>query len=176
MGIGPVHDTVRGGALTPVNLVAAPATSAHLVEEGQPDERRNIFWSAEIIVPVMVEAERATTDNGPAAQLSTTHRLLPVWIVLAMVAGLGWFYLQLLPGWLGLPTTSAEFSVWAITGSVLVFLGIPLLAGIVGPLIEVPALVGLVYVALWVRPRFTRSRASTPPPGTVSRASADTHV
>jgi arsenite transporter len=28
------------------------------------------------------------------------------------------------------------------------------LAGVVGPLIEVPVLVGLVYVALWVRPRF----------------------
>ncbi|HEX5532487.1 MAG TPA: ACR3 family arsenite efflux transporter [Actinomycetales bacterium] len=44
-------------------------------------------------------------------------------------AGLGWFYLQVLPGWLGLPTTSAEFSVGAIALSVLVFLGIPLLGG-----------------------------------------------
>jgi arsenite transporter len=37
--------------------------------------------------------------------------------------------LQVLPSWLGLPTTSAEFSVWAITLSVLVFLGIPPAAG-----------------------------------------------
>src|SRR5699024_10696105 len=42
---------------------------------------------------------------------------------------LGWFYLQVLPGWLGLATTSVEFSVGAIALSVLVFLGIPLLAG-----------------------------------------------
>ncbi|MDJ0356588.1 hypothetical protein [Paenarthrobacter sp. PH39-S1] len=42
---------------------------------------------------------------------------------------LGWFYLQVLPAWLGLPTTSADFSFWAITASVLIFLGIPLLAG-----------------------------------------------
>ena len=42
---------------------------------------------------------------------------------------LGWFYLQVLPAWLGLPTTSAEFSVWSIVLSVLVFLGIPLVAG-----------------------------------------------
>ena len=35
------------------------------------------------------------------------------------------------------------------------------LAGVVGPLIEVPALVGLVYIALWARGRFF----ATPPRG-----------
>ena len=42
---------------------------------------------------------------------------------------LGWFYLQALPSCLGLPTTSAEFSIGAIVLSVLIFLGIPLVAG-----------------------------------------------
>ncbi|MEP6462276.1 MAG: ACR3 family arsenite efflux transporter [Frankiaceae bacterium] len=42
---------------------------------------------------------------------------------------LGWFYLQVLPGWLGLDQVTAGFSVGAIVVSVLVFLGIPLLAG-----------------------------------------------
>lgn len=51
-----------------------------------------------------------------------------VFQVLAFGA-LGWFYLQVLPGWLGLPTTAADFSVMTIVVSVLVFLGIPLLAG-----------------------------------------------
>ncbi len=37
------------------------------------------------------------------------------------------------------------------------------LAGVVGPLIEVPVLVGLVYVALWVRRRYYRDE-HTPPP------------
>src|SRR5699024_12260361 len=48
---------------------------------------------------------------------------------LVAYAALGWFYLQALPSWLGLETTSAEFSIGAIVVSVLVFLGIPLLAG-----------------------------------------------
>jgi len=42
---------------------------------------------------------------------------------------LGWFYLQVLPGWLGLDQVSAGFSITTIVLSVLVFLGIPLLAG-----------------------------------------------
>jgi len=42
---------------------------------------------------------------------------------------LGWFYLQVLPGWFGLDQVSAGFSVGTIVLSVLVFLGIPLLAG-----------------------------------------------
>jgi len=35
------------------------------------------------------------------------------------------------------------------------------LAGVVGPLIEVPVLVGLVYVALWARKRFYPLRQQT---------------
>ena len=34
------------------------------------------------------------------------------------------------------------------------------LAGVVGPLIEVPVLVGLVYVALWARHRLYRPSVS----------------
>lgn len=44
-------------------------------------------------------------------------------------AGLGWFYLAVLPGWLGLDTTGLDVSAWSIAQSVLIFLGIPLVAG-----------------------------------------------
>lgn len=42
---------------------------------------------------------------------------------------LGWFYLTVLPGWLGLDTQGFEVSVWEVAKTVLIFLGIPLVAG-----------------------------------------------
>ena len=42
---------------------------------------------------------------------------------------LGYFYLELLPGWLGLGTQGLHLSVWKIAETVAIFLGIPLLAG-----------------------------------------------
>jgi ACR3 family arsenite transporter len=42
---------------------------------------------------------------------------------------LGWFYLEVLPGWLGLDSNGIDVTVWQIAKSVLIFLGIPLLAG-----------------------------------------------
>ncbi|MFN7151659.1 MAG: ACR3 family arsenite efflux transporter, partial [Microthrixaceae bacterium] len=48
---------------------------------------------------------------------------------------LGWFYLSVLPEWLGLETQSLNVSMWEIAKSVLIFLGIPLLAGFLTRLI-----------------------------------------
>jgi len=42
---------------------------------------------------------------------------------------LGTFYLQVLPSWLGLESQVLSFSFWEIAKAVLVFLGIPLVAG-----------------------------------------------
>lgn len=46
-----------------------------------------------------------------------------------MFGVLGWFYLSVLPGWLGLPQADLAVSGWQIAKSTLIFLGIPLLAG-----------------------------------------------
>jgi ACR3 family arsenite transporter len=80
---------------------------------------------ARCIAMVLIWNELACGDREAAAVLVALNSGFQI----LAFAGLGWFYLQLLPGWLGLPTTSARFSVGAIVLSVLVFLGIPLLAG-----------------------------------------------
>ena len=48
---------------------------------------------------------------------------------------LGWFYLDVLPGWLGLDSDGIDVTVWEIARSVLIFLGIPLVAGFVTRLV-----------------------------------------
>ncbi|UYB36348.1 ACR3 family arsenite efflux transporter [Arthrobacter koreensis] len=113
-----------------LNWVAAPAFMFALAWIFLPDlpEYRTgliIVGLARCIAMVMVWNDLACGDREAAAVLVAINS---VFQVLAFGA-LGWFYLQVLPGWLGLATTSVEFSFGAITLSVLIFLGIPLLAG-----------------------------------------------
>ncbi|WP_138733938.1 ACR3 family arsenite efflux transporter [Modestobacter excelsi] len=84
-----------------------------------------IVGLARCIAMVLIWNDLSCGDREAAAVLVAINSVFQI----VAFAALGWFYLQVLPGWLGLSTTSAEFSVWAIVLSVLVFLGIPLLAG-----------------------------------------------
>lgn len=84
-----------------------------------------IVGLARCIAMVLIWNDLACGDREAAAVLVAVNSIFQV----IAFAALGWFYLQVLPGWLGLATTSAGFSFTAITVSVLVFLGIPLLAG-----------------------------------------------
>ncbi|MHB1234461.1 MAG: ACR3 family arsenite efflux transporter [Microbacteriaceae bacterium] len=84
-----------------------------------------IVGLARCIAMVLIWNDLACGDREAAAFLVAVNSVFQV----VAFGALGWFYLQLLPGWLGLPTTSADFSLWSIMLSVLVFLGIPLLAG-----------------------------------------------
>ena len=113
-----------------LNWIAAPAFMFALAWIFLPDlpEYRTgliIVGLARCIAMVMIWNDLACGDREAAAVLVFINSLFQV---LAFGA-LGWFYLHWLPGVLGLPTTSAEFSFWTITGSVLVFLGVPLVAG-----------------------------------------------
>ena len=84
-----------------------------------------IVGLARCIAMVFIWNDLACGDREAAAILVAINSVFQV----VAFGALGWFYLQVLPSWLGLETTSAQFSFWAIISSVLVFLGIPLLAG-----------------------------------------------
>ncbi|WP_350269537.1 ACR3 family arsenite efflux transporter [Brevibacterium sp. CBA3109] len=113
-----------------INWLAAPAFMFALAWIFLPDlpEYRTgliIVGLARCIAMVLIWNDLACGDREAAAVLVAINSVFQV-----LAFGLlGWFYLQWLPNLLGLPTTSGEFSFWAITLSVLVFLGIPLLAG-----------------------------------------------
>ena len=94
----------------------------------QPELRTGliIVGLARCIAMVLVWSDLSCADREATAVLVAINSVFQV----LMFAVLGWFYLQVLPAWLGLETTSAEFSFWTIVTSVLVFLGIPLLAGV----------------------------------------------
>jgi ACR3 family arsenite transporter len=113
-----------------MNWVVGPALMFALAWIFLPDlpEYRTgliIVGLARCIAMVLIWNELACGDREAAAFLVAVNSVFQV----IAFGALGWFYLQILPTWLGLSTTSADFSIWAITASVLVFLGIPLAAG-----------------------------------------------
>ncbi|GAB3213436.1 ACR3 family arsenite efflux transporter [Marinactinospora thermotolerans] len=84
-----------------------------------------IVGLARCIAMVIIWNDLACGDREAAAVLVALNS---VFQVLAFGA-LGWFYLDLLPGWLGLDTGGLDVSATQIALNVVVFLGIPLLAG-----------------------------------------------
>jgi arsenite transporter len=84
-----------------------------------------VIGLARCIAMVLIWNDLAGGDREAAALLVAINSVFQI----LAYALLGTFYLKILPGWLGLDTQDVQFSTWDITKAVLIFLGIPLLAG-----------------------------------------------
>ncbi len=129
--VGAVTRDTRMMSLSLVlNWVVGPAlmfTLAWVFLPDLPEYRTGliIVGLARCIAMVIIWNDLACGDREAAAVLVAVNS---VFQVLAF-ALLGWFYLELLPGWLGLSSIGLDISPWQIAWSVVIFLGIPLAAG-----------------------------------------------
>lgn len=84
-----------------------------------------IIGLARCIAMVLIWNDLACGDREAAAVLVAINSVFQI----VAYSLLGYFYLELLPNWLGLDTASLDVSMWEIGRIVLIFLGIPLVAG-----------------------------------------------
>ena len=113
-----------------LNWVLGPAIMfalAWIFLADQPEYRTGliIVGLARCIAMVIIWNDLACGDREAAAVLVALNSVFQVFAF----GLLGWFYLTVLPGWLGLPGAQLHISGWDIARNVLIFLGIPLLAG-----------------------------------------------
>ena len=203
-----------------LNWLVGPAfmfTLAWLFLADQPELRTGliIVGLARCIAMVLVWSDLSCADREATAVLVALNSIFQV----AMFGVLGWFYLRILPGWLGLDVTSVDLYtivlLFSLQGEhiveqpatvarvavplVIYFVGMfvlslgvakavgmnyaqsasvaftaagnnfelaiavsigtfgamsaQALAGTIGPLVEIPVLVGLVYLMLWIGPK-----------------------
>lgn len=113
-----------------LNWLIGPAlmfTLAWVFLADQPALRTGliVIGLARCIAMVLIWNDLACGDSEAGALLVAINSVFQI----AAYALLGTFYLKILPGWLGLDTQDVTFSTWDITKAVLIFLGIPLVAG-----------------------------------------------
>jgi ACR3 family arsenite transporter len=84
-----------------------------------------IVGLARCIAMVLIWNDLAKGDRDRTALLVVFNATFQV----AAYSLLGYFYLTVLPGWLGLDTQGFEVGIWEVARTVLIFLGIPLAAG-----------------------------------------------
>jgi len=86
-----------------------------------------IVGLARCIAMVLIWNMLAGGDSEYCAVLVALNSVFQI----VMYSPLAYFYLRIVPGWLGAEETIVDVSMWEIARSVLIFLGIPLAAGII---------------------------------------------
>lgn len=112
------------------NWVVGPAVMfalAWLFLPDQPAYRTGVILVglARCIAMVLIWTDLAAGDREMATVLVALNAVFQV----LLYSALAFFYLRVLPGWLGLHTTSLHISIAEIAATVAVFLGVPLAAG-----------------------------------------------
>jgi ACR3 family arsenite transporter len=114
-----------------LNWLVGPAlmfTLAWLLLPHEPAYRTGliIVGLARCIAMVLIWSELACGDREATAILVAINSLFQI----VAYSLLGYFYIGLLPKWLGLPSQGFRIGLWPVARTVLIFLGIPLLAGV----------------------------------------------
>lgn len=86
-----------------------------------------IMGLARCIAMVLIWNMLAGGDSEYCAVLVALNSVFQI----VMYSPLAYFYLRVVPEWLGVEGTIVEISMWDIAKSVLIFLGVPLVAGVI---------------------------------------------
>jgi arsenite transporter len=130
---GSIHESLDRRSLAmslALNWLIGPALMfalAWLMLPDLPEYRTGliIVGLARCIAMVLIWNDLACGSRELAAVLVAINSLFQI----VAYSLLGWFYLELLPDWLGLDSDDIDVTMWEIAKSVLIFLGVPLLAG-----------------------------------------------